>query len=83
MNFVIALENKFFPVKCWKKSMLLYRMLKKYGFDVKLHFGVSLRDKQKNPSPLYGHSWITIDNSPVFNNDIPLSESLTEILSYP
>ncbi len=87
INLVLSLENKFIPVKCWKKSMLVFRLLKKYGYEPKMHFGVTINHSLSIPSSkekiLIGHSWVTVDNIPLFKNDINYSKSLTEILTYP
>ncbi len=84
LNLVLSLQNKFIPVKCWKKSMLIFRLLKKYGHEPKMHFGVSTTDSQnKKEKILTGHSWLTVDNSLLFDNDAEIIGNLTEILTYP
>lgn len=87
LNLVLSLENKFIPVKCWKKSMLIFRLLKKYGYESRIHFGVTINHSLPGPASkekiLVGHSWVTVDNIPLSKNDINYSKSLTEILTYP
>lgn len=84
LNLVLSLQNKLIPVKCWKKSMLIFRLLKKYGYEPKMHFGVSITNLQnKNEKILAGHSWLTVDNSLLFDNDTKVIGGLTEILTYP
>lgn len=80
---VLVLQSKLFPAKCWKKSMLLFRLLKKYGYDVKLHFGVAVNTQEKRKSILYGHSWVSIENIPLFDSDRVITESMTRILTFP
>lgn len=84
VNAVLYLQTKLFPVKCWKKSMLMFRLLKRHGYEPKMHFGVSITDLQnKNDKVLSGHSWLTVDNSLLFDNDAKVIGNLTEILTYP
>ncbi len=83
-NLVLSLQNKLIPVPCWKKSMLIFRLLKKYGYEPKIHFGVSLAEKEnKENKILTGHSWLTVNNSLLFENDAKIIKGLTEILAYP
>jgi len=85
VNLALSLQSKFIPQKCWKKSMILFRFLMKNGYNVKMHFGVSVTDFDKDikKRSLYGHAWVTLNNTTITNNDEKLSPSLTEIISYP
>jgi len=83
ISALLALENRVIPVKCWKKSMLLYHFLRKYGYEARMHFAVKINSETKNKSLLYGHSWVSLNNNPISENDYKFSESMTEIMTYP
>lgn len=83
INLVLSLQKYIVPARCWKKSMLLFRFLKKNRYAPVMHFGVHLHNPNKDNRILEGHSWITIDNMMLFENDYKLSSTMTEILTYP
>jgi hypothetical protein len=53
-------RSRFFPQRCLRQSLTLYRTLTRMGYPVELHFGV-----YKNGEKLRGHSWVTIEGKPV------------------
>ncbi|HEY4716297.1 MAG TPA: lasso peptide biosynthesis B2 protein [bacterium] len=81
VNAVLYLQRKIAQPKCWKKSMLYFRMLKKYGHSPVLHFGVALKSAS-DKNLLSGHSWVSIDNVPIAEQDKELSKKFKEILVY-
>jgi hypothetical protein len=53
-------RSRFFPQRCLRQSLTLYRTLTRMGYPVELHFGI-----YKNGEELRGHSWVTIEGKPV------------------
>jgi len=66
-----------FKNPCLIRSAGLYRLLGRYNMDVRIHFGV-----RKNGDTLAGHSWITLDGKPFFENP-DTCKTFNEIYSYP
>jgi len=48
--------------KCLRRSLLLFNILRSYGYPAKIHFGI-----QSTPVGLKGHCWITIYGKLLFD----------------
>jgi hypothetical protein len=53
-------RSRLFPKVCLRQSLALYRTLVSIGYPAEVHFGV-----RKDQSELTGHSWVTVDGTPV------------------
>jgi hypothetical protein len=62
---------------CMKQSVLLFHFLRKWGYPVRLHFGVAKRDAE-----LIGHAWVEVDGEPFAEYGDPL-ETYRITYSYP
>jgi hypothetical protein len=49
-----------FPRACLRQSLALYYVLTRLGYPVTIHFGI-----QKAGETLRGHSWVTVQGTPV------------------
>lgn len=49
-----------FPRTCMRQSLALYRELTRMGYSPAIHFGV-----RREGVELIGHSWVTVDGTPV------------------
>jgi hypothetical protein len=52
----------FKPVRCWQRSVVAVRLLRKHGVPCRLVIGY-------RPSPFFSHAWVEIDGRIV--NDLP------------
>ena len=62
---------------CLLRSLTLFRLFRKAGFDVQIYFGV-----KKNASLLEGHSWLLLNGDLLLEQGDP-QITYTEIYSYP
>lgn len=62
---------------CLLRSLTLFRLFRKAGFDVQIYFGV-----KKNGSLLEGHSWLLLNGDLLLEQRDP-QITYTEIYSYP
>ena len=62
---------------CLIRSAGLYRLLGRYNMDMRIHFGV-----RKDGDVLAGHSWITLDGKPFFENQDTCG-AFSAVYSYP
>jgi hypothetical protein len=69
-------RSRFFPQRCLRQSLALYRTLTQMGYPVQIRFGV-LKD-EKN---FHGHSWVTMHGEPVA--DTARSGIFKVVYSYP
>ena len=67
---------RFFPRACLRQSLVLYRVLRRMGHPVVIHFGVL-----KEGLHLHGHSWVTLHGRPLGERG-PVSAFAT-IYSFP
>jgi hypothetical protein len=74
----------FFLLRCLKvknpcllRSLILFRLFRRVGFDVQIHFGV-----KKNDSLLEGHSWLLL-NGVFFLEQKDPKLTYTQVYSYP
>ena len=69
-------RSRFFPKRCLRQSLLLYRTLCRMGYPVEIHFGA-----RKDGEDLHGHSWVTLHGKPVA--DTARNEIFKVLYSYP
>ena len=69
-------RSRFFPQRCLRQSLALYRTLSQMGYAVEIHFGAV-----KDGETLQGHSWVTIQGEPVA--DTARSELFKVVYTYP
>jgi hypothetical protein len=65
-----------FPQACLRQALTLYHILTRLGYPVVIHFGA-----YKAGEALRGHSWVTIDGTPVAERFPP--EALQAIYAFP
>lgn len=51
---------------CMKRSLILFRLLRRWGHDVRVIFGV-----RKHAGDLKGHAWVEIEGTPFREKDDP------------
>lgn len=66
-----------FRPTCLKRSLLLFRLLRREGIPVKIHYGIA-----KNGGKVEGHSWLTLGNEP-FLEDGLTADKYKETFVYP
>lgn len=71
-----AFRSRFFPRRCLRQSLALYRTLCQMGYAVEIHFGV-----MKDSKNFHGHSWVTMQGEPVA--DTARSDIFRIVYSYP
>ena len=71
-----AFRTRLFPRTCLRQSIVLFRLLGRLGYPVRIHFGV-----RKQGVQLKGHSWVTLNGEPLAER-IPL-QSFAAVYSYP
>jgi hypothetical protein len=62
---------------CLKRSLILYRFLRKEGLQVVINIGVAKED-----GDLIGHSWLTLDGIPYYETR-EHAERFNTVLRYP
>ncbi len=62
---------------CLLRSLVLFRLFRKAGLDVQIHFGV-----KKNLSLLEGHSWLLLNGNVLLEQGDP-QLTYTQVYSYP
>jgi hypothetical protein len=70
------LRGPLFQWACLRQALMLYAVLARLGYAVQIHFGV-----QKAGEALHGHSWVTIQGTPVAEQI--RTELFTIVYSYP
>ena len=53
-------HSRYFPKRCFRQSLALYRTLSRIGYPAEIHFGAF-----KEGEGLYGHSWVTLEGKTV------------------
>ena len=69
-------RTRVFPRACLRRSMVLYCLLNRLGYPVRIHLGV-----RRGRARLEGHSWITLDGQ--FLAEPVLPDSYVNVYSYP
>jgi hypothetical protein len=69
-------RTRVFPRACLRQSMVLYCVLNRLGYPVRIHFGV-----RRGSARLEGHSWITLDGQLLAEPVLP--DSYVNVYSYP
>lgn len=62
-DFLLARNIPVIRGVCLKRSLILYYFLNREGIPAEINFGVA-----RENSDFIGHSWITVDNKPLFEN---------------
>ena len=65
-----------FPHPCLRRSLALFSLLSRDGYEPEIHFGVLADGKS-----LHGHSWVTVDGATVC--DSSPTASFRTVYSYP
>ena len=76
MSELRLFRSRFFPKRCLRQSLALYRTLCRMGYPVEIHFGAV-----KNGEDLRGHSWVTLEGASVA--DTANSELFRVVYTYP
>jgi hypothetical protein len=66
--------------KCMMRSLALFKLLRRQGWPVEIHFGV--RRTEDGKDDITGHSWLVLYGEPFLENDFQ-EYSFTTTYSYP
>lgn len=66
-----------FRTRCFKRSLVLFRLLRSHGHDARAHVGFS-----KEGSTLTGHAWVTINGERISEPFVQTNETFTPFYEF-
>jgi hypothetical protein len=82
-DYILSRRFWIYKMICWKRALVLYRFLRKAGFNVTICFGVRLPNTESKDKPLEGHAWLVYNGEIFLERDIETAKTYKVTYSYP